>query len=61
VDSVTTAVSADQTTPEPVLDARAIPLELLATDGDVCRMVTRVLESMEEPSRVRVAAFNSSI
>lgn len=59
MDSVTTVVSADETVPVPVLDARAIPLELLATDPDARRMVTRVLESMEEPSPVRM--FNSAI
>lgn len=61
MDSVTTVVSADETTPVPVLDARAIPLEQLAADTDVRRMVTEVLESMEGPSRARVAMFNSAI
>jgi hypothetical protein len=60
VDSVTTAVPVGETTHEPVLDAREIPLELLAADVDVQRMVTRVLKSMEERSRVPVTSFNSS-
>jgi hypothetical protein len=61
VDSVTTVETADEITPVPVLDAREIPLELLAADVNVCRVVTRVLESMEGPSRVRVAMFSSAI
>ncbi len=44
----------------PVVDVRAIPLEKLAADADVRRQVRRVLESMEGPSHVRVAAFNSA-
>lgn len=61
MDCVTTVVSADEITPEPVLDAREIPLELLAVDADYRRVVTRLVESMEGPSRLRVAMFNATI
>jgi hypothetical protein len=61
VDGVTTVVSGDEITPEPVLDAREIPLELLAVDADYRRVVTGLVESMEGPSRVRVAKFQSAI
>jgi FXSXX-COOH protein len=57
VDSVTSVVSLDQVVP----DTRAIPLEELATDSDVRRMVNRILGNMEGPSRLPVAAFNSAI
>lgn len=61
MDNATTVASADETTPMPVLDAREVPLELLAADADVRRMVTRVLENMNEPSRSRPAKFGSAI
>ena len=58
---VASAASSDQIIPERVLDTRAIPLEKLATDSDVRQMVDRILDNMEEPSRLPVAAFNSAI
>jgi hypothetical protein len=61
VDSVTTAVSADETTREPVLDTREIPLELLASHPGAQRMVTRIQGRMEEQWRVPVTSFNSSV
>jgi hypothetical protein len=61
VDGVTTVDSADETTPMPVLDAREVPLELLAEDEDVRRMVTQVLENMNEPSQSRPVKFGSAI
>ena len=60
MDGVTSVVSRDEITPERALDTRATPLEQLATDTDVQRMVTRVLDNMGE-SRVRVASFQASI
>jgi hypothetical protein len=61
VDDVTSGVSRDETTAERSLDTRGVPLEELATDADVRRMVTRILDNMEEPSRVRVASFQSNV
>jgi hypothetical protein len=61
VDSVTTAVSAGETTLEPVLDTREIPLERLASHPGAQRMVTRIQDSMEERWRVPVTSFNSSV
>ena len=58
---VASAASSDQIIPERVLDTRAIPLEKLATDSDVRQMVDRILDNLEEPSRLPVAAFNSAI
>jgi FXSXX-COOH protein len=45
----------------PIADVRDVPLGDLARDADVRRMVRRVIGSMEDPSRVRVAMFNSAI
>ena len=61
MDSVTTAVSAGETTREPVLDTREIPLELLASHPGAQRMVTRIQDRMEERWRVPVTSFNSSV
>jgi len=57
----TPVVSLDEIVPERVLDTRAIPLEELAADSDVRRMVNRILDNMEGSSRLHVAAFNSAI
>lgn len=54
-------VSLDEIVPERVLDNRAIPLEVLAADSDVRRMVNRILDNMEGSSRIHVAAFNPAI
>lgn len=54
-------VSLDEIVPERVLDNRAIPLEVLAADSDVRRMVNRILDNMEGSSRLHVAAFNPAI
>jgi FXSXX-COOH protein len=45
----------------PIADVRDVPLGVLAQDADVRRIVGRVMESLEDPSRVRVAMFNSAI
>jgi FXSXX-COOH protein len=47
--------------PVPIADVRDVPLGVLAQDADVRRIVGRVMESLEDPSRVRVAMFNSAI
>jgi FXSXX-COOH protein len=60
VDSVTAVGPSDEVSPSTVLDVREVPLERLATDADVRRMVTGVLQRMEEP-RVRVTGFSSAI
>jgi FXSXX-COOH protein len=44
-----------------MIDLRAIPLEEIAMDADARRVVTRILESMEEPSPGPAAMFQSSI
>jgi FXSXX-COOH protein len=48
---------------EPVLipDVRDVPLGDLALDADVRQIVRSVMGSLEDPSRVRVAMFNSAI
>ena len=61
MDGVTSVVSPDEIVPERVLDTRAFPLEELAADSDVWRMVNRILGNMEGASRLPVAAFNSAI
>jgi FXSXX-COOH protein len=61
VDGVTSVVSPDEIVPERVLDTRAVPLKELTADSDVWRMVNRILDNMEEASRLPVAAFNSAI
>jgi FXSXX-COOH protein len=62
VADVASVVSPDKIVPERVLlDTRAIPLDELAADSGVRQMVDRIVGSMEEPSRLPVAAFNSAI
>ena len=61
VDGASLIDSRDETAHECVLDTRAIPLDVLAADAEVQRMVTRILDNIEAPSRIRVAAFYSSI
>jgi hypothetical protein len=61
VDGVTSVVPPDEIVLESVLDTRAIPLEDLATDSDVRRMVDRILGNMEHSSRLPVTPFNSAI
>jgi hypothetical protein len=61
VDGVTPVVPLDEIVPRYVLDTRAIPLEALATDSDVWRMVNRILDNTEGSSRLPVAAFNAAI
>lgn len=51
------AVSADENPP----DTREIPLEVLGASPEVLRWVTTIVESTEEQSRVKVAAFNSGL
>ena len=45
----------------PIPDVRDVPLRDLALDAGVRCIVRRVMESLEDPSRVRVAMFNSAI
>lgn len=45
----------------PIADVREVPLEQLCGDADALRMVSRVMESMEGSTRVRVAMFQSAI
>ena len=47
--------------PVPIADVRDVPLGDLAQDADVRRMISRIIESQEDPSRVRVAMFQSAI
>jgi FXSXX-COOH protein len=54
-------VSPEESVGERVLDTRAIPLDELAADSGVRRMVDRIVGSTEESSRLPVAAFNSAI
>jgi FXSXX-COOH protein len=61
VNGVTSATSRDEIALERVLDTRDIPLDRLDADTEVRHMVARVLDSIDGPSRVRVAAFNSAI
>ncbi len=44
-----------------IFDVRSMPLEMLTSDVDVFGMVSKILDRMDEPSRVNVAKFNSSI
>jgi len=42
-------------------DLRGVPLDQLAHDPDALKLVRKVLDDMEGPSRVMVAAFSSAI
>lgn len=44
-----------------ILDVRSMPLAMLTSDVQVFHMVSKILDRMDEPSRVNVAKFNSSI
>ena len=61
VKNVTSDVAPDRISDKGFLDTRDIQLDQLAGDADVQRMVIKVLQDMEAPARVQVAAFNSGI
>jgi FXSXX-COOH protein len=42
-------------------DLRAVPLGELSRDAHASRLVSEVLASLEGPSRIMVATFNSAI
>jgi hypothetical protein len=61
VEGVTTSVPQDEIGAAPIADVRAVSLEQLPADADVRRNVIGVMETMEGPSRVPVAMFQSAI
>lgn len=61
MDCAATSVPQAEIEATPMIDLRAIPLEEIAMDADARRVVTRILESMEEPSPGPAAMFQSSI
>lgn len=48
-------------TSAPVLDLRTVPLEQLATGDYAHRIADSIQRGMADPSRIKVARFNSSI
>lgn len=44
-----------------IFDVRSMPLQMLTRDAGARHMVARILDRMDEPTRVSVAKFNSAI
>lgn len=61
MESVVSPIRPGRTEPVPIADVRDVPLGDLAQDADIRHMVSRVMGNLEDPSRVRVAMFNSAI
>jgi hypothetical protein len=47
--------------PVPIADLRFVPLAELPDDSHAHRNARRVMEPLDEPSRIQVATFNSAI
>jgi hypothetical protein len=61
VKDVNPSIQFDEPDSIPIADMRDVPLEYLARDSDALRLVRKVMESTEGPSRIGVAMFSSSI
>jgi len=61
VENAVPPIRPDGAEPAKIVDVRDVPLRDLAQDAAVRHMVSRVTGSIEDPSRIRVAMFNSAI
>jgi len=61
VSSLAPAIQLGGAQPVHIADLRDVPLDQLPADADCEHIVRRIMRGQANPSRVDVAAFNSSI